>query len=110
MSFTEIGQEGALNGTTPVTIVSVPSSGQRKLVNKINIHNRDTASVTVTVSKNKNATLRRLIRVTLEPDDTLIYDSIIVLDATDESVEAVLSGAPSTSNPDYDTSAGLAAD
>lgn len=96
--------EGALNGTTPVTVVAAPGASTQRIVRNVKISNKDTAAVTVTLSKNKAATLRELCEVTLEAGDILLYDDVIVLDATDESVEAVLSGAAATTNPDYDSS------
>jgi hypothetical protein len=106
MAFAMGGQEGALNGTTPVTVVTAPSSGNRRDVRGISITNKDTAAITVTISKNKASTLRRLYRETLAVDETLVYDKVVVLDATDESVEAVMSGAAATTNPDFDAAFG----
>lgn len=97
-------KEGALNGATPVTVVAAPAAATQRIVRKVNISNKDTAAVTVTLSKNKAATLRELTQVILDVGDTLVYDDVIVLDDTDESVEAVMSGAAATTNPDYDSS------
>ncbi len=45
-----IGAQDALsNGTTPVTVVSAPSSGHTKTVNYLSVQNVDTASAVVTL-------------------------------------------------------------
>lgn len=105
-TFIMVGSEGALNSTTPVTIVAAPSAGNRRDVRNVGITNKDTAPITVTISKNKASTLRRLVKETLNPDETLIFDKVVVLDATDESIEAVLSAAVASTQPDYDVAFG----
>lgn len=69
-SFTEGANDGALNGTTPVTIVSAPGSATRRIIKNITIENKDTAAVTITVSYNNNGTLRTIAKVTLNVGDT----------------------------------------
>lgn len=101
MAFTEAGNEGALNGTTAVDVVPAPASG-RHLVRNLSVYNIDSAVVTVTVRKNKGGTLSLLQKETLQVGDTLVYDKLIVLDATDEKVQVVMSGAAATTNPDFD--------
>lgn len=101
MAFTEGGNEGALNGTTAVDVVTAPSSG-RRLVRNVGIYNADTADVTVTLRKNKAGTLSLLAKETLSPGDTFIFDKLTVLDASDEKVQAVMSGAAAATNPDFD--------
>lgn len=101
MAFTEGGNEGALNGATAVDVVSAPGSG-RRLVRNVHFYNADTAAVTITVRKNKGGTLSLLAKETLAAGDYWTFDKLIVLDATDEKVQAVMSGAAATTNPDYD--------
>ena len=73
-AFTEGSSDGALNGTSSVTIVASPASSTRRLVKTIYISNTDTASVTLTVSYNDNATLRQIAKVTLQVGDTWSTD------------------------------------
>ena len=101
MAFTAGGNEGALNSTTEVTIVSSPGASTQRVIRTINIHNKDTASVSLIVSHKKSSTLRRIKKVTLEPDDTWESTQVYVLDATDESIVAVLGGAITTNQPEY---------
>jgi len=65
-SFTESANDGALNGTSQVTIVAAPASGAKRVIKSITIENKDTADVTFTLSYNNNGTLRTIVKITLE--------------------------------------------
>ena len=69
-AFTEGASDGALNGTTAVTVVAAPASSTRRVIKSITIENKDTAAVTITVSYNNNGTLRTIAKVTLNVGDT----------------------------------------
>lgn len=69
-AFTEGATDGALNGTTAVTLVAAPGSSTRRVIKSITIENKDTAAVTITVSYNNNSTLRTIAKVTLNVGDT----------------------------------------
>lgn len=73
-TFTEGSSDGALNGTSPVTICSAPAASTRRIINSITIENRDTAPVTVTISYDNNGTLRTIAKVTLAVGDTWTTD------------------------------------
>lgn len=73
-AFTEGSTDGALNGTSSVTLVAAPAASTRRAIKTITIQNRDTAAVTVTVSYNNNGTLRTIARVTLQVGDTWTTD------------------------------------
>jgi len=73
-TFTEGANDGALNGTSSVTMVAAPASATRRLIKSLSIENKDTAAVTVTVSYNNNSTLRTLYKVTLAVGDTWTTD------------------------------------
>ena len=62
--------DGALNGTSSVTIVAAPSGSNSRTIKTMYIENKDTANVTLTVSYNNNSTLRTLANVTLQTGDT----------------------------------------
>lgn len=62
------------NGVTAVTIVAAPAASVQRQVRSIHIYNADTASVVVTVRLNNNATLRILVKATLAPGDSLVYE------------------------------------
>lgn len=69
-TFTEGASDGALNGTSQVTVVAAPGASTRRTIKSITIENRDTAAVTVTLSYDNNGTLRRIAVVTLAVGDT----------------------------------------
>lgn len=83
------------NSTTPVDIVAAPAASTQRQVKLINIPNTDTNPATVIVRYNNNATIRKLVTVTLAVGSTLQYtdgEGWRVLDTEG----ALLSGAAST--------------
>jgi hypothetical protein len=75
-SLTEGSTDGALNGTTPVTLVAAPASSTRRVIKSISIQNKDSASVTLTISYDNNGTARQLAKVTLAENDTWTTDGV----------------------------------
>jgi len=75
-SLTEGSTDGALNGTTPVTLVAAPASSTRRVIKSISIQNKDSASVTLTISYDNNGTARQLAKVTLAQNDTWTTDGV----------------------------------
>ena len=75
-TFVEGSSDGALNGTSQVTLVSAPAASTRRLIKSIFIENKDTASVTLTITLNNNGTLRNIAKVTLSVGDTWSTDGV----------------------------------
>jgi hypothetical protein len=98
MSFTLGGNELDTNGTTNVTAVAAPAASTQRQVSQVIIHNVDAVVATVNVYVNKNSTVRRTHRATLQVGESLIVGGF-VLDATDESVEVDLDAAHDTTAP-----------
>jgi hypothetical protein len=73
-SFTQGSSDGALNGTSQVTLVAAPGSSTQRTVKSIYIENKDTAAVTIVVTYNNNSTLRTIASVTLQVGDTWTTD------------------------------------
>tara|TARA_R110002126_G_scaffold53859_2_gene145847 strand:- start:4690 stop:5160 length:471 start_codon:yes stop_codon:yes gene_type:complete len=73
-TFTEGANDGALNGTSSVTLVAAPAASTRRTIKSITIENRDTAAVTLTISYNNSSTLRTIAKVTLQVGDTWTTD------------------------------------
>jgi len=69
-SFTEGANDGVLNGTTAVTVVSAPAASTRRIINTITVENNDTAVVTITVGYLNTASTRVIVKVTLQIGDT----------------------------------------
>lgn len=99
-----ISNDGTLNGTTNVTLVSSPASGTIRQVKTININNTDMAAVTVTVWF-KNLTFYRVLwKGQLQPGDTWQYGDggdVVVLDSPNKSIVAALTAPPLSTNPDF---------
>lgn len=64
---------GQTNNTTAVTIVAAPGASTQRSIKYINVKNNDTVAAEVTIQYNDNATLRELVEITLQPEDTLQY-------------------------------------
>jgi len=75
-SLTEGSNDGALNGTTAVTLASAPSTSTRRVIKWVTIQNKDTAAVTITVTYENSTgpTTRQIAKVTLQPNDTWTTD------------------------------------
>jgi len=74
-TFTPGASDGVTNNTTPVTIVSAPASSTQRSISHIMINNLDTTSKTITVNYNNNSTLRVIIQVTLQQNETMQYNA-----------------------------------
>jgi hypothetical protein len=72
-TLTPGASDGALTGTTPVTIVASPASSTQRQVKYISITNRDTIAHQITVRYVNNASTRQMIQVVLTPNDVLVY-------------------------------------
>jgi hypothetical protein len=101
MAFMEGASDGTLNGTTDVTLVSAPAASTRRLVKTIIIHNRDTIAQTITLKYVNGGNERFIGKYTLNPDESIFYDDVLVLDTTSKSIEAVMAAVATTTDPDY---------
>jgi hypothetical protein len=108
MAFEEFGDRGVLNGSTPVTIVPAPTGTgtSRSAVRYMGVYNKDTATVTLTVRVASGSSSYIIWSGTLNAGSTFIFGEageVLVLNEG-EYVEALLSSAPTTNNPDFNTS------
>lgn len=99
--FLEGSAFGTSNSTTAVTVIAAPASGKRRLIRSLSIHNNDTVSATVTIQINNSGTKYILHKEALDSGKQLLYDRVMVLAATTESLEIVLGGAITTNQLDY---------
>jgi len=106
MAFAEKSADGVFNGSTAVDIVPVPASAHTHVVRNVTVHNADTVAATVTLYYNNNGTLRKIAKLALDPDATLAYEVIQVLDATTKKIQGVLGGAHTTTAPSFVASYG----
>jgi hypothetical protein len=98
MAFTPGGNETDTNGTTNVTAVAAPAASTKRMVSQVIVHNVSAAVIIANVYVNKNSTVRRVARTTLQIGETLTVGGY-VLDATDESIEVDLDAAHVTTAP-----------
>jgi len=97
LAFNEDGNEGALNGTTPVVAVSAAVS--KRIVKFLSIHNADTVAHTVTIKVNS----RIIWKGTLNPGDTWEFgdtNEIIVLTGA-KTITMQLNAAHTTTAPEF---------
>ena len=73
-NFVEGASDGALNGTSDVTVIAAPAAGYRRIIKGITIENKDTAPVTLTIKYDNNGTQRVIAKVTLSVGDTWTTD------------------------------------
>lgn len=72
-TFTEGANDGAFNGTTPVTLVAAPGALTRRTIKSITIENKDTEAVTITISYVNGVNTRTVAKVTLNVGDTWTF-------------------------------------
>jgi hypothetical protein len=103
-SITPGSTRTSLNGTTPVTIVAAPAASTYRIVLAVRMTNIDTAAVTVTLKKSIAATSKQVDKVTGAAVNfvwtPVTRDKLMVLAATNELLEMVMSGAAATTNPE----------
>ena len=97
-SLTEGASDGALNGTSSVTLVAAPASSTRRVIKWITIQNKDTAPVTVTINYDNNGTVRQIAKVTLAPNDTWTLDGTFSSSGSIKTGAGVSGPASSTDN------------
>jgi hypothetical protein len=90
-TFVEGSSDGALNGTSQVTLVSAPAASTRRLIKSIYIENKDTAAVTITVTLNSSSTLRTIAKVTLQVGDTWSTDGTTDTNGNIKTVQGAVS-------------------
>lgn len=69
-AFTELSNDGTLNGTTPVDVVTSPAASTNRIIRAMTVQNRDTAAVTITVSLVSAGGTRQIFSGTLSIGDT----------------------------------------
>lgn len=73
IGFTSIASDGLTSGITAITLVPPPPASTQRQVKYISIFNGDTISTSVSVRINNNGVLRGIVKVLLDPNDTLSY-------------------------------------
>ena len=101
MAFAEKANDGVFTGATAVDLVPVPISAHTFVMRNLVLHNADTVAATFIISYNNNGTLRRMYKITLDPDATATLEVVAVLDATTKKVQGALAAAHTTTAPTF---------
>lgn len=105
MAFREMGAEGETNDTTAVTVVPAPrKTGVKHVIPRggVGIYNQDSGALTVVLQVNKNGTKKRCWGESLSADvGNTVPTPVIVLDATDETLEIVLIAGAAADQPEW---------
>jgi len=97
MAFIEGSTDGVTNSTTAATIVAAPAAATRRIVKNVTITNpMATESVVLTYYLLHASETRIIWKGTLVGGETLVDDSVRVLDGEDKYLKAVLGGIPTT--------------
>lgn len=94
MSFVEKSTQIQSNGTNAVSVVPAPASGVRRLIRTITANNTNATTRTVTLRYASAATGSpfNFVVQALAQNETYVWNDLLVLDATANSIEAVLDG------------------
>jgi len=93
MTFPQLSNQGDLNGASIVTMVSAPAVSTTRQITEITICNTDTVNHTITVYKEDSPTDYILVKITLEPNQTMHWskdDGYKVLNVSENIVYRVL--------------------
>lgn len=106
---TPFGNAGALNGSTVVTVLSAPSSGQQKVVgvNGLSVQNLDTVEHTYTVQRDIGGTKRIIAKQLVAAGNYWYVPKTIVLSDTTHSLEVKYEAVATTTESTYDVAAML---
>jgi hypothetical protein len=103
-----IGNEGALAGTSPVTVLAAPAEWKQRVVpaSGLSVCNCDTVAHDLIFQKRKGASVYIFWKELAIPAGThVVLPKKVVLDATDESLEVVSNATATTTEPRWDLAA-----
>lgn len=91
------------NNTTAVTVVGSPAASTQRKVLSISIYNKDTADAVVTVQSYDGTNTDEMVKITLDPGDTLYYGNHVGWVVTDSAGRVkTVTGTGSTEPSDGD--------
>lgn len=103
MTFAEKNVHGVTNSITAVDVVPSPPAAHTYVVRNVIVQNRDTVAATVILQlvDSGTGTTTRLHKQTIDPDATLLFEGIVVLDSSNKKVQIVLGVAVATTQLDW---------
>jgi len=108
MADVPIGNEGAMTGATPKTLLTAPAAATQRIIpsDGARVYNRDTVQHDVTFQKNKAATVWIIEKIVgVQPGGAATMSKRVVLDAIDESLEGLVDATATTTEPSFDVAA-----
>jgi len=108
MADLPIGNEGSLTGAAAVTILAAPGASTQRVIPKggAGVYNFDTVAHDITFQKNKGAVITELFKVVgVAVGGVALLPKIVVLDATNETLEAKSDATATTAEPKFDVAA-----
>lgn len=100
-TYTEVGVEVTLAGTTATDVFASPASGERHNVRFAKVYNRDTVAHDFTIRHQKGATNRDMVVEDVGPGEwfEIGEEDRYVLDATDEKIQMFTDATATTTEP-----------
>ncbi len=108
MADLPVSNEGSLTGATAVTILAAPAAATQRVINKgdASVYQKDSVQHDITFQKNKGGTITEIAKIGgVQPGGFAALPKKVVLDATNESLEAKTDGAATTVEPTFDVAA-----
>jgi hypothetical protein len=102
MAIAVKGDELTLTGTAPITLIAAPGASVQRAVpaSAVSVYNADSVNHDITFQKKKGGTTRVLFKAAgVVPGGSAILPKKVVLDATDESLEAKDEATATTLEP-----------
>lgn len=102
MADLPVGNEIPLTGSTPVALLAAPAASTQRVVpkNGASVYNRDTVAHDITFQVNKGGTRSILWKATgVAVGGTAVLPKVVVLDATNESLEVLSDAGATTTEP-----------
>ena len=103
-----VGNEGELNGTTPVTVLDAPDTDKQRVLpnNGLSVYNADTVPHDIIFQKNKASTITIFwVELAVPAGTHVVLPKRVVLDADDESLEVLTDATATTDEPTFDIAA-----
>jgi hypothetical protein len=98
--FVEKTIVGNFSNAVPISLLE-GQAAKRIAVRFASFHNRDTAPVTVTFSFERQSVSFPITKVTLQPGETFVFDSLLVLEGTSDKLIGVLAATVTSFQPAF---------
>lgn len=98
--FIEKTAVGNFSNTTPVSLLD-GSATKRIAVRFLSFHNKDVNPVTITFSYERQSVAFPITKIILQPSETFVFDSLVVLESASDKLIGVLSATVSSYQPSF---------